>query len=213
MEINFQLKFFNGLWFSSHPSLQMWPCTSCITVLLLTPSFLPLSHFRFLLASNGQAMASAFPKVSLCTWFAAWGQMRLRWAGVCWMSVSGQGKEGRKKCGCMGLEKLILDPVPSTGFTVKGYGMLRQLWTWQRTRHHNRGWGADLDSVFYLDSEFSGNGHLEVTEDINSCWNGLGWRKGGEKFLGEKKKILAMVSRQVQNANRFPGIFPNVTFF
>lgn len=37
--------------------------------------------------------------------------------------------------------------------------------------------------------------------------------KVGKNFWEKKKKILAMVSRQVQNANRFPGIFPNVTFF
>lgn len=48
---------------------------------------------------------------------------------------------------------------------------------------------------------------------INSRWNSVGWRKGGRKFLGEKMKHFpAMFSRQVQNVNRFPWIFPNMTF-
>lgn len=65
-----------------------------------------------------------------------------------------------------------------------------------------------------MNSEFFGNGDLGGTEDIHkSMLKFYGLEKRWEKISGEKKKHFpAMFSRQVQNANRFPWIFPNMTF-
>lgn len=108
--------------------------------------------------------------------------------GWCVLNVSEWSGEGRKeKVWVHGAGEAHLGSSSFHCFTVKGHRVLGQFWTCQRTKPNNRGWGADLDSVFYLDSEFSGNGHLEVTEDTNSCWNVLGWRKVGRKFLEKNK--------------------------
>lgn len=68
--------------------------------------------------------------------------------------------------------------------------------------------------VFFLNREFSGNGNWGGTEDIHKfTLKFCGLEKRWEKISGEKMKHFpATFSSQVQNVNRFPWIFQNMTF-